>query len=117
MANTKTLANGAIYDMDKKRIVSNPNGGTTAITSSNARAMQARKYELAQEKIRERVLAEVRSISDVPLGVAEDAYAFVVAKQTVALIDSDKPRFDDVEKLGQLMGTVERKQDKTAETA
>lgn len=34
--NLRTLKNGAIYDMDKKRIVANPGGGTHAITSENA---------------------------------------------------------------------------------
>lgn len=45
----RPLSNGAIYDMNLKRIVSNPGGGTTAITRENASAMQARGGELKRE--------------------------------------------------------------------
>jgi hypothetical protein len=48
LPNTKVLKNGAVYDMDKGRIVANPRGGTQAITSANARDMQ----RLAVEKKR-----------------------------------------------------------------
>lgn len=37
--NTRVLANGAIYDMNKGRIVANPGGGNHAITSESASAM------------------------------------------------------------------------------
>lgn len=109
--NTRVLSNGAIYDMDKKRIVAlKPElaSKNVQITSETASAMQARRYEVQRERIASRVMQEISSISDIPIDIPEDAYAFVVGKQTLALVDSDKPRFDDVEKLGQLMGTVEK---------
>lgn len=100
--------NGVLIDPVTRRFVK---GGkpTTAIASpSQARELALRRYELQQEKIAAAVMREVQSISDIPIDLPEDAYAFVVGKQTIALVDSDKPRFDDVEKLGQLMGAVPR---------
>lgn len=48
---TKVLKNGAVYDLDKKRIVANPGGGTTAITSETASEYHARRRELKQQRI------------------------------------------------------------------
>jgi hypothetical protein len=48
---TKVLKNGAVYDLDKKRIVANPGGGTTAITSETASEFHARRRELKQQRI------------------------------------------------------------------
>lgn len=45
----RPLSNGAIYDMEKKRIVANPGGGTTAITKENATVLQARGVELKRQ--------------------------------------------------------------------
>lgn len=60
--NTRVLANGAIYDMTKKRIVANPGGGTSAIASaSQAQALVARKMQLKRERLAagaNRVVAE-----------------------------------------------------------
>ena len=50
MANTKVLRNGAVYDMDKKRIVANPGGGTTAITQATASAMATLRHQKLQEQ-------------------------------------------------------------------
>ena len=48
--NTRILANGAVYDMDKKRIVANPGGGTGAITQSNASALARLRWERSREE-------------------------------------------------------------------
>jgi hypothetical protein len=50
---TKTLKNGAIYDLEKHRIVSNPGGGSHAITKDNSGEMRARRTELARERTRQ----------------------------------------------------------------
>lgn len=42
---TRTLSNGAVYDLDKGRIVANPGGGKHAITSDNAREMVKARIE------------------------------------------------------------------------
>ena len=47
----RTLKNGAVYDMQTKRIVASPGGGTTAITKETTGAMQARRQELKRERI------------------------------------------------------------------
>ena len=60
MANTKKLKNGAIYDMDKKRIVANPGGGTTAITQANASAYAA----LRAQKIRDEAEAAANEAAE-----------------------------------------------------
>lgn len=48
---TKVLKNGAVYDLDKGRIVANPGGGTTAITSETASQLHARRQELKQQRL------------------------------------------------------------------
>lgn len=50
VANTKVLSNGAVYDLDAKRIVSNPGGGSAGITSQvQASAMARLRWERAQK--------------------------------------------------------------------
>lgn len=59
--NLRTLKNGAIYDMDKKRIVANPGGGSHAITSERASEFHAIRQQQKRERIQagaNRVLAE-----------------------------------------------------------
>src|SRR3990167_8438233 len=51
--NTKILANGAVYDLDKGRIVANPGGGTTAITQANASALATLRWQQAREQAAE----------------------------------------------------------------
>ena len=47
----KTLANGAIYDMEKKRITANPGGGKYAITSETASDFHAKRQEKKRRAI------------------------------------------------------------------
>jgi hypothetical protein len=46
---TKILKNGAVYDLDKGRIVANPGGGTAAIRSDNASEYHAKRQERKRE--------------------------------------------------------------------
>lgn len=101
---------GAIRNERGHWLAAHPAGHT--ITQADARELRDKGYRMAQEAIREAVMREIEGIADIPVNTPESAYAFVVGKQTIALIDSDKPRFDDVERLGQLMGTVERPRDR-----
>jgi len=77
------------------------------ITSANARSMAQKRWRKAEQKAGAALLAEVQSIAP-SVTTPTGAYAFVVAKQAIALIDSDKPRFDDVQTLGQIIGLVPR---------
>jgi hypothetical protein len=45
-----------------------------------------------------------------------DAYALVVGKQYVTLMDSDKPKMDDVYRLGQIIGALPTAHDKVQES-
>lgn len=51
----RVLANGAVYDMNVKRIVANPGGGSTAITQAQSSAYhdlrRAKRIEIAQRGI------------------------------------------------------------------
>lgn len=75
------------------------------ITSETARTMAQIRHEKARERVRARVMEEIHSFAP-SVTTPEDAYAEIVAKQSLTLMDSQKPRFDDVEKLGQIMGML-----------
>ena len=63
-SNLRVLSNGAVYDMERGRIVANPGGGKHAITSESARDMQM----LGVRKKREVVArAANRSVGDASL--------------------------------------------------
>lgn len=55
---TKVLSNGAVYDLDKGRIVANPGGGKHAITSDNARDM----VNIRMEQKRQRLMAGANAV-------------------------------------------------------
>lgn len=55
----RVLANGAVYDMRKKRITANPGGGTTAITPETASEFHAK----AQARKRERLMAAANAVA------------------------------------------------------
>lgn len=69
---TKVLANGAVYDYGKGRIVANPGGGTQAITSETAHDMlRARALKRARLATEGALLATVRP--DLVLKYGDDA--------------------------------------------
>lgn len=77
--NTKVLANGAIYDLDKGRIVSGANI-TTKITHENAIAYNRRRQEKTAHHIRQgliRASGSVSSYEAIALG-AEHLYRGVL---------------------------------------
>ena len=106
---TRELKNGTLIDTETGKFVKGGTPTTAITTSERGREVVAKRYQMTRDRIREQVMQEVNSISDIPVNTPEDAYAFVVGKQTIALIDSEKPRFEDVEKLGLLMDLVEAK--------
>lgn len=55
----KTLSNGAIYDMQTKRISANPGGGKYAITSENASEYHAKRQEKKRRAIEAGAMAAV----------------------------------------------------------
>ena len=67
--NTKVLKNGAIYSLDTKRIVANPNGGTAAISQANASAMSNLRWQKVAEA-QSHAIESIREVSATPTGLA-----------------------------------------------
>ncbi len=101
---------GSIRDSNGRFIVRPQAAIDHAITSENAAILANKRYEDTKQAVREAVLAEVSAHERLPAHTPIHAYAAVVAKQTQTLWDTDKPRFDDVRELGQIMDLVPRKQ-------
>ena len=57
---TKVLSNGAIYDLEAKRIVANPGGGKNAITKETASEYHAKRQEKKRARIEAGALAAVQ---------------------------------------------------------
>lgn len=76
-------------------------------TQANARSMAQKRWDKARKAAASRVLLEAQAI-DPTVKDEYDAHGLMVAKQYVAVLDSDKPRADDAEKIAQLMGTAPR---------
>ena len=84
---TKVLANGAIFDIDRRRIIGNPPGGpTTAITKSKV----VEYHEMSRQKRLDAVyrgLATGKGRSN-----AHDAVEAIVAKQAELAMDIERGR-------------------------
>ena len=67
---TKVLKNGAIYSLDKGRIIGNPPGGTTnAITQAQAGAMANLRWEKVAQA-QSYAIESIREVSATPTGLA-----------------------------------------------
>lgn len=82
-----------------------PGSEKTRITTDNARSMVQKRVENYRRKAIQRIVEEAKSI-DPSVSVGADAFGLVAAKQYAALMDSEKPRIADLEKLGQIMSGV-----------
>ena len=101
--NTKTLANGAVYDMDAKRIVANPGGGTTAITQANTSEMRQRWTEkkLAAQLAASEGIARTAGKADL------EAWGDLAGKMWQRGMDTDDSRgVEAVRMLGQMTGYI-----------
>lgn len=90
----KTLSNGAVYDMERKRIVSNPGGGTYAITPENSSAYHARRAELKREAIARganAVVAEGGKFDGSDLDFVEA----IAEAQAIKALNPDDPKSTD----------------------
>ena len=95
---------------DKGRFKKGANGLGRPITSQNAAALARKRWENYRLAALRRVVEEAKSI-DPDISTSAGAYGLLMAKQYTALIDSDKPRMDDVEKFAQLLGGAPRSAD------
>jgi hypothetical protein len=103
----RTLANGALYDMQKKRIVANPGGGSRAFSQADgsASASAQKRWQKYRQAAATGIVREAMAI-DPSVRVPADAWRVVTAKQYVALLDADKPRVDDLYRMGQIVGAL-----------
>jgi hypothetical protein len=79
-----------------------PLPGKHTITSADASILARRRWEKYRQAAVKRIVGEAQSI-DPTVQTPADAYGLVASKQYTALMDSEKPRIADLEKLGQLM--------------
>ena len=84
--NTKVLANGAVYDMNAKRIVANPGGGKSAITQANASALATARWDAYRER------AELGAAKGARRNSSLDAWEWIVERQTALAGDIKKGR-------------------------
>lgn len=92
---TKILKNGAVYDMEKHRIVSNPGGGLAAFTSETARQAQARHQELKRAAVIAGANAAVER-NDYHEAYGDLAYVAAIAEvQTNKALTADDPKSTD----------------------
>ena len=82
-----------------------PLPGTRPITHENARMLVEKRWANYRRAAVQRVTDEMRGFDPSIKGGA-DAWGMLVAKQAVALMDSDKPRGDDLYRIGQVMGAL-----------
>jgi len=107
---TKVLKNGAIYDMDKGRIVANPGGGKYAITSETASEFHAKRQERKREAIirgANAVAAEGGKYDGTDLDFIEA----IAEVQTIKALNPDDPKSTDAARfILQESGLAEAKQ-------
>jgi hypothetical protein len=70
--------------------------------------MAEKRWRKTQQAVANAIMDEIGANMPNPATTPRDAYAYIVAKQAVTLLDEQHPRMDDVEKLGQIMGEVPR---------
>lgn len=95
---------------DAKGRMLEPLPGGKPITTANARSMVQKRWENYRRKAVEAIVGEAKSV-DLSVSTGADAYALLAAKQFSALMDSDKPVVDQLEKFARLMtGNDEKSQ-------
>lgn len=95
----RELSSGAIVDRTTNRIVARN------ITSEEGRAMVQKRWQKYKDATASRVLKEAQAI-DPDIKTEEDAWALLVGKTFIAIMDSDKPRGYDLERVGRAMGAM-----------
>jgi hypothetical protein len=92
-ANTRVLSNGAVYDLDAKRIVANPGGGKYAITSETASEYHAMRQERKREAVARGAMAAVTDRFPERLGNTDLDYIEAIAQQvTYKALDKRDPK-------------------------
>ncbi len=95
----RRLESGAIRDESINKIVARE------ITSEEGREMANTRWDKWRNANASAVLKEAQAI-DPSIKTKEEALALAVGKTFVAIVDSEKPRGDDLEKLAKLLGAT-----------
>src|SRR5688572_14074895 len=87
---------------DSKGRMLKPLPGSHVITKADASSLARKRWEKYRQAAVRRIVGEAQSI-DPDVQTPADAFGLVAAKQYTTLMDSDKPKIADLEKLGQIM--------------
>jgi hypothetical protein len=91
-----------IRDNNGRWLAPPPGSDKTRITTANARSMAQKRWEKYRQAAVRQIVGEAQSI-DPSIQTPADAFGLVAAKQFTALMDTDRPKIADLEKLGQIM--------------
>lgn len=92
---TKVLANGAVYDLEKKRIIANPGGGSHAITSERASEFAQLRRERKQAVIQATANSAVEN-GKYRASYGDDAWiAAITEAQYIKATTPDDPKSTD----------------------
>ena len=92
--------NGMERNADTGHIIKPP--PAAMLTSEKSNLLLRKRWDNYRREAVKRIVGEAASI-DPSVSTGAGAFGLVAAKQYVALMDYDKPRIDDLEKLQQLM--------------
>jgi len=101
---------------DERGRMIQPLPGKHTITKADASILARRRWEKYRQQAVKRITDEARSV-DLTVSTGADAFGLVAAKQFTALMDSDKPRITDLEKLGQIMTGMDAKNPQREDTS
>ena len=93
------LSSGAIVDKTIGRIV------TREQSSEQGRELVSKRWEKYRDAAASAMLKTVRAI-DPSIQTEQEAWGYLYGKQFETLINSDKPRGDDLVKFGQVVGSM-----------
>lgn len=111
-----------IPPIDKSKLLRGERGrfvtGTAkhTITVADASKLAKKRAEMYRQAAVRRITGEIAAI-DPTVSTGADAFSVIAAKQAVALLDSEKPRVDDLVRLRDLMTGKDAREDTQAQAA
>jgi hypothetical protein len=91
-----------IEQRDERGRMIAPLPGKHTITKADASILARKRWDKYRQEAVKRITGEAKSI-DPTVDTGAAAFGLVAAKQYTALMDSDKPAIDQLEKLGRIM--------------
>jgi CheY-like chemotaxis protein len=79
-----------------------PPKGAPLFTPATARSMALKRWENYRRSAVKRIVGEAKSV-DTSVSTGADAFGLVASRQFAALMDSEKPKIDDLERLAKIM--------------